>query len=176
MTDRWQIEPIPVLPEDVTALPEDLESLAAESRKEGYRFVDRMIARWRAGEFCFDRPGEQFFIVREKGVLVACGGLSVDPYLSTEDSANPIGRVRHLYVRPSDRGRGIGRSLLEHILAAGTRHFPIIRLRTTPDAARLYERFGFRSVSDDTATHILVTPGPAPAAGGVISPSAAVEE
>ena len=45
MTDRWQIEPIPVLPEDVTALPEDLESLAAESRKEGYRFVDRM--QWR---------------------------------------------------------------------------------------------------------------------------------
>ena len=105
-------------------------------------------------------------IVRERGALVACGGLSVDPYLSTEDSANPIGRVRHLYVRPSDRGRGIGRSLLEHILAAGTRHFPIIRLRTTPDAARLYERFGFRSVSDDTATHILVTPGPAPGAGG----------
>ena len=163
MTDRWQIEPISVLPVesavDDRALPEDLESLAAESRREGYRFVDRMIARWRAGEFCFDRPGEKFFIVREKGALVACGGISIDPYLFTEEGANPVGRVRHLYVRPSDRGRGIGGSLLEQILAAGIPYFPVIRLRTTPDAARLYERFGFRSVSDETATHVLVTRG-----------------
>ena len=49
MTQSWQFE-------RASKLPPDLEPLADEARRENYEFIDRMIARWRAGEFCFDRP------------------------------------------------------------------------------------------------------------------------
>ena len=147
MTQSWQFE-------RASKLPPDLEPLADEARRENYEFIDRMIARWRAGEFCFDRPGEQFCFVRSREVLIGCGGLSIDPYLSPEEAKGRVGRVRHLYVLPSERGRGVGASLLRHILDESGSHFSKIRLPAdSPDAARLYERFQFVPIDDATATH-----------------------
>jgi putative acetyltransferase len=58
--------------------------------------------------------------------------------------------VKRMDARPGYRGQGIGAGLLErleaHALARGLR---VLRLETgaaQPEAARLYERFGFRPI------------------------------
>jgi putative acetyltransferase len=58
--------------------------------------------------------------------------------------------VERMDARPAYRGQGIGAGLLErlgaHALARGLR---VLRLETgaaKPEAARLYERFGFRPI------------------------------
>jgi putative acetyltransferase len=61
-----------------------------------------------------------------------------------------IGELKRMFVRPADRGRGIGKQLglavLDEALAMG---YERVRLDTAPSmvaAIRLYERLGFRRI------------------------------
>jgi GNAT superfamily N-acetyltransferase len=71
-------------------------------------------------------------------------------------SAHPEGEalhIRSMAVRPSMRGRGIGRLLLQRVekFASANRYKHLI-LNTTPflaSAIRLYERFGFRATGSE---------------------------
>jgi ribosomal protein S18 acetylase RimI-like enzyme len=82
---------------------------------------------------------------RGAGRLLGVCGLNVDPYAGDER----VGRVRHLYVLSTCRGRGVGRQLVRRVIVAAQGRFDELRLRTNnPAAARLYEALGFRPSED----------------------------
>ena len=133
--------------------PELLAAPIAESEAHGLRFVRRLTDEWLNGVNRFDQPGEALFAVRDAADVVAVSGLNIDPY--TTDPAT--GRVRHLYVLAAHRRRGLGERLVTEIIAAARGHFCTLRLSTSnPDAARLYERLGFRPRADIAkCTHVM---------------------
>ena len=135
------------------APPAQLAALIGDSERAGQRFVRRLAEEWASGGNRFDRPGEALFAAWTERELVGVGGLNVDPYARTPR----VGRVRHLYVLSTARRLGIGRQLVEKIIETARGPFDTLHLRTgNPDAARLYERMGFRR-RDDVAdcTHVM---------------------
>jgi ribosomal protein S18 acetylase RimI-like enzyme len=131
----------------------DFAALLAESERAGFGLLRRLWDEWQTGANRFDRPGEALFGASIGAALVGVGGLNVDPYTTAEG----VGRVRHLYVREAYRGRGIGEHLVVAIVEAARGRFDSLRLRTSnPEAARLYERLGFRpSTTVPHCTHIM---------------------
>ncbi|HQV04614.1 MULTISPECIES: GNAT family N-acetyltransferase [unclassified Novosphingobium] len=145
MTQNFQVSAI-------DRIDEDLRALVAIAHVEGYAFMDRLIEHWESGSNRFDRPGEQYFIVRKHGQLVAAGGLNRDPYCDKEG----IGRVRHVYVAPDARRGGAGTALMVEILSAARGHFTLLRLRTTTDrGAAFYEALGFARSDATDASHVM---------------------
>ena len=132
--------------------PEQLAALIAESEAHGLRLVRRLADEWATGVNRFDRPGEALFVAGDARQIVGVGGLNVDPY-----AGNPtVGRVRHLYVLTSYRRLGIGERLVAEIVAAARDRFQTLRLSTSnPEAARLYERLGFRRANAADCTHVM---------------------
>ena len=128
--------------ERVATLEADaLAPLIAESETSGLRFVRRLADEWATAANRFDRPGEALFVARDGAAIVGVGGLNVDPYAAGAS----IGRVRHLYVLTAHRRVGVGERLVTAIVAAARGRFHTLRLSTSiSDAARLYERLGFR--------------------------------
>ena len=156
LVDLWSLSPDAVRPhiERLGDLPDaGFEVLRAESEQAGLRFLRRLADDWASGVNRFHRPGEALFAARMGDELVAVGGLNVDPYATTPR----VGRVRHVYVLSGYRRSGIGRQLVAEIIGAARGRFDSLRLSTAnPDAARLYERLGFRPSCDDThCTHVL---------------------
>lgn len=133
--------------------PELFASLLAESEQAGSRILRRLADEWTSGVNRFDRPGECLFAAWAGRGLVALVGLNVDPYAAQAR----VGRVRHLYVRSASRRLGIGRQLVERIIEAARGPFDRLHLRTrNPEAARLYERLGFRRCTDVAdCTHVM---------------------
>ena len=121
---------------DAATLVEELEAhlaarYPAESR-HGFS-VQRLV-----------EEGVDFFVLRVDGVPAGCGGiLFVDP---ADDEA--YGEVKRMYVRPHHRGEGLGRRILEGLVAhARDRGVLLLRLETGIDqreAIGLYEAMGFR--------------------------------
>jgi putative acetyltransferase len=91
------------------------------------------------------RGGTFRVLVDESGVVVGCGGLY--PY------APGTVELRKMYFRPSVRGRGMGRKLLDDLIAeARRRGFRRIELETASNlvaAIALYERAGFQEVDGE---------------------------
>jgi hypothetical protein len=81
----------------VNELPADFDTIRAEARAEGYRFLDRLASDWASGAMRFDRPGEALLAAYSEGVLAAIGGITIDPILP--DAL----RMRRFYVRPAFR-------------------------------------------------------------------------
>jgi len=144
------------MPASITISPLSLPAsalfpVAAEARAEGHAFIDRLLAEWDNGINRFDRPGECLLAAREGVEMIAVGGRNRDPHANDDR----IGRLRHVYVRPPWRQIGIGRRLVEALIA-GPHPFEIIRLRTTnPRAARMYAHIGFAAIVDAGATHVI---------------------
>jgi GNAT superfamily N-acetyltransferase len=135
------------------ALPvEGIVELQAEARSEGYEFIDTLVREWASGANRFDVPGECLMGYFDRAILVAVGGLNVDPF-----AADPrMGRVRRVYVRRQWRRKGIGRELVSALITEARLSFQCVRLRAeNPEAARLYERLGFVPIQVPDATHIL---------------------
>ena len=133
----------------LTDLPE-LQALAKLAEGEGFRFVDRFASELATAAVPASLLTGYVAIVAQEQ-LVAIGGVTVDPYWL----AHGVQRVRHVYVRPDWRVRGVG-SLLLGILEARARTAGVhlLRLRTdTSLAARFYEARGYGRVVSDTATH-----------------------
>lgn len=139
--------------------PDGLADLVAESERFGFRFLRRLLDEWTAGVNRFDRPGEALFAASIDGRVVGVCGLNADPY-----GAGPrVGRVRRLYVLSAHRRGGVGRRLVAEVVAAARGTFDRLHLRTdNPEAARFYERLGFRPCANlEDCTHVLdLTPAP----------------
>lgn len=131
-------------------LPPGLEALRAESAAEGFRFIGRLAREWQERTNRFDGPGEALLGACESGVLLAVCGLNRDPYAADAGTR----RLRHLYVRPAARRRGIASALVGRLLELAEGRFHTLRLRTeTEAAAAFYARHGFRAVTAADATH-----------------------
>ena len=127
-----------------------IRDLSRVAEAEGFRFVTRFADECANGGVQLDSPGEYFCGVFEEGDLVALGGVTPDPYV---DDAG-VGRVRHVFVRPEFRARGVGRMLVDTLEARAQNRYTRLRLRTDrAAAAAFYERLGYRAISNDSATH-----------------------
>jgi GNAT superfamily N-acetyltransferase len=126
-----------------------IEELLAESESEGFHFVRRAQEEWLSHTNTFSKEGEAFFAVFENERLLAVGGVN-------QESAR-CGRLRRFYVCRQERGKGIGRQLLQHILAFARGHYSCIALRCdAPAADRFYLAAGFHRTSRDAGvTHMM---------------------
>ncbi|WP_186327592.1 GNAT family N-acetyltransferase [Paenibacillus sp. Y412MC10] len=129
-----------------------LMHLVEESAREGFRHLKRLIADYEAGTNKFDRYGEALFIAIKNGDIVGVCGLNQDPYKGTE-----VGRVRRLYVFPSVRRFGIGRLLMDSVIAEAKNYYQMLVLKTdNPAAALFYQSIGFSVKADsDEDTHFV---------------------
>ena len=84
-------------------------------------------------------PAVIFLVVRDGEEAVGCGALLRDP--------RGWGEVKRMYVRPDQRGRGVGkRVVVELERIARDAELPLLRLETgihNADALALYRRAGF---------------------------------
>jgi GNAT superfamily N-acetyltransferase len=131
-------------------LPNGVDELRTEAAGEGFRFMDKLVSEWRSDANRFARPGEVLLGAFRGADLVAVGGLNRDPYAEQDG----IGRLRHLYVRKSERRSGIGSALVQQLLNHAEGVFHSIHLRTdTREAAEFYVSLEFCPVQDKAATH-----------------------
>jgi putative acetyltransferase len=88
------------------------------------------------------RPNGVFFTARVSGALAGCGALV---------EHEGYGELKRFYVRPSFRGRGLGRRLLRAVEAeAVRRQCPALRLETgtlQPEAIEMYRSGGYVTTS-----------------------------
>ncbi len=86
--------------------------------------------------------GVAFFVLRQEEVAVGCGGIK---FHGTE-----YAEVKRMYVRPSVRGLGLGRRMLDHLTAQALENgISLLRLETgihQQAAIRLYEAVGFHRI------------------------------
>jgi hypothetical protein len=119
-----------------------LRPLVAESERQGFRFVRRLVEEWTRGVNRFDRPGEVLFAARSGDDVVGVCGLNVDPYAD-----DPPGRPSPSSLRagpaPAGRHRRAPGGRRHRIRARPLR--PAAPAPTSAAAARFYERLGFRS-------------------------------
>jgi GNAT superfamily N-acetyltransferase len=134
-------------------LPIDgLDLLIQESIAEGHQFLSRLQDEWASGVNRFSATGECLYLAFAEELPIAIGGLTRDPFVDSPT----VGRLRRIYVRSAWRRRGIGADLVSALLREAQNHFAQVRLRAAnPDAARLYEKFGFERLESPDATHIL---------------------
>jgi len=126
---------------------EPLQPLIQASLAEGHQFLERLAREYGEGVNTFEKPGEAFFFAYDDEQLVATAGLNQDPF----ENDPQIGRLRRVYVLPSHRRRGLARQLVQAVLAYNT--FPLVHLRSTPDANQLYESLGFQPTGLENPTH-----------------------
>jgi GNAT superfamily N-acetyltransferase len=85
-------------------------------------------------------PGGAFILAEDAGQSLACIGL--------RQFSGEIGEIKRLYVIPAARGRGLGRVLVEHIIATARRiGYRSVLLDTLPfmkEAQALYVSLGFQ--------------------------------
>ena len=102
-------------------------------------------------------PNGQLLLASFDGQVVGCAGLHP---LSPE-----IGEMKRVYVRPAFRGRGLGKALIEAVVAEARRiGYRTLRLETATfmkDAQVLYRSLGFTLIEPyqevpDGIKHILV--------------------
>lgn len=133
-------------------LPPDFEILVQDSRSERFHFLYKMNEDWKGKKNTFNKPGEILLGSFYEDKLVGVCGRNIDPY--TNDTR--IGRIRHLYVLPTYRKHGVGRSLVENIISDANKYFEKLRLRTSnPEAAAFYEKLGFSKSNQPEETHFL---------------------
>jgi ribosomal protein S18 acetylase RimI-like enzyme len=120
--------------EDAIALISELEAhldpLYPSESRHGYS-VEKLL-----------RESVAFFIIRENGVLIGCGGVQ---FFGTD-----YGEIKRMYIRPQFRGLGFARLMLDHLAEhARNNGISVLRLETgihQHEAIGLYERAGFRSI------------------------------
>ncbi len=128
----------------------DLGELPDLARDEGLGFVQRTLDEWRSGSNRFDRHGEAFLTAHQAERIVGICGLNIDPFANDPS----LGRIRHLYVAPRVRHRGIGRLLVAACLERAEGTFDTVRLRTFDrDAAAFCTAIGFTTFAKPDATH-----------------------
>jgi ribosomal protein S18 acetylase RimI-like enzyme len=120
------------------------ESLGVDLCFQGF---DRELAEL-PGDYA--PPEGSLLVARAEDGIVACVALRrLDPQTC---------EMKRLYVRPTQRGLGLGRALAEAVIAEARRiGYVRMRLDTLPsmtEAAALYERLGFRDIEPYTANPV----------------------
>ena len=86
--------------------------------------------------------GVAFFVIHHDGLPAGCGGLQL--------FGSEYGEVKRMYVRPAFRGLGLGKLMIEHLVAyAREQGVGCLRLETgihQVEAIGLYERMGFERI------------------------------
>lgn len=86
----------------------------------------------------------------EGGSPVVVGGVAVRPLFVKGAAVDGVCEMKRLYVYPSSQGQGVGRQLVEAILACardlGYRRMVLDTLDRLSDAVALYRRFGFYDI------------------------------
>ena len=131
----------------IDELSADFDTIRAEARAEGYRFLDRLAKDWASGAMRFDRPGEALLTAYSAGVLAAIGGITIDPIVP--DAL----RMRRFYVRPAFRRTGIGREIAQALLKRA-RSVPVVTLNAAVSSVPFWETLGFAPHARDGHTHI----------------------
>ena len=119
---------------DARALIDELEAhlatLYPRESRHGYS-VEKLIAQ-----------GVAFFLVRDNGTAVGCGGIQL--------FGTDYGELKRMYVCPQFRGLGFAKLMLDHLADyARSRGVRLLRLETgihQHAAIGLYERAGFQSI------------------------------
>jgi len=83
-----------------------------------------------------------FFVIRQNGVPVGCGGVQL--------FGNDYGEIKRMYVRPQFRGLGLAKLILDQLADYARNHgVELLRLETgihQHAAIGLYKRAGFQSI------------------------------
>lgn len=91
----------------------------------------------------FQFPGSTYFVAEEDGVVL--GGCGIFP---TEGLPEGCAELVKYYLSNSARGKGIGRTLMEHTFAAAKQYgYTHLYLESFPDFAKavtIYEKAGFK--------------------------------
>jgi GNAT superfamily N-acetyltransferase len=128
------IQPIQHLTADL------IQPLLDASLAEGYTFIQRLWDEYRSGVNTFSDGGALLLGVLQDDALSAIGGVHPDPYLN--DPA--IGRIRHIYILPTLRRRGIAGALVQALMERTSATFTTFTLRTLTDHGRaFYAALGF---------------------------------
>lgn len=121
---------------------EDLEALAELMAQLSSRLA---LTEGRLREVLAD-PGVRLYVLRDSGRIVGCAELCVYESLSARKAM-----VEEVVVLEEYRGRGLGRALLEHLLAEARREGPMeLYLTSNPKrvaANALYRSLGFEQKS-----------------------------
>ena len=121
--------------EDAIALISELEAhldpLYPKESRHGYS-VEKLL-----------REGVSFFIIRDNGILIGCGGVQF--------FGSDYGEIKRMYIRPQFRGLGFAKLMLDHLTEySRSNGIKLLRLETgihQREAIALYERAGFQSIS-----------------------------
>ena len=68
----------------ITDFPSDFLILEAESKIEGFKFLEKMRLEWDSGKNRFNKEGEALYGAFEGDKLVAIGGINLDPYANDD--------------------------------------------------------------------------------------------
>lgn len=119
----------------------ELTHLVKESKKEGFRFLERLVNDYETGANKFNKPGESLYgLFNKEGVLIAIGGLNLDPFSKEEK----VGRLRRFYVSKNYRRIGLGRILLSQIICDAKNFYNVLVLHTdTEQGDKFYTSLGF---------------------------------
>ncbi len=112
----------------INELEAHLESFGYPAKSRHGYSVDKLI-----------KQGVAFFIMRDAGEVVGCGGIKLyDDY----------GELKRMYVRPKQQRKGYAQAMLEHLMKYAKQHgVKQLRLETgihQIPAIKLYEKVGFQ--------------------------------
>jgi GNAT superfamily N-acetyltransferase len=114
----------------ITELEAHLEPFYPRESRHGYS-VEKLIAQAVA-----------FFVLRDNDTPAGCGGIQL--------FGTTYGELKRMYVRPSFRGLGFGKLLLDHLADHARAHgVGLLRLETgihQAAAIGLYEQVGFQRI------------------------------
>lgn len=117
---------------------------------ENFNFLVRLKNDWISGANRFDKTHEELCQVKKGETIIAIGGINNNPYQTVEN----VGRIRHLYVLPEYRRKGVGKALMEYLIDKYKDKYEKITLRTdTEEASKFYQALGFKKVESENYTH-----------------------
>jgi GNAT superfamily N-acetyltransferase len=131
----------------VDELPADFDTVRAEARAEGYRFLDRLASDRASGAMRFDRPAEALLAAYSEGVLAGIGGITIDPIV--RDAL----RMRRFYVRPAFRRTGIEGQIAQALLKRAG-NAPVVTVNAAVKSVPFWETLGFVPQARDGHTHV----------------------